>query len=64
MPKESTYDYSAGIKEGRRQIIKNLKKHYDKYEILSPQSYYLADVISIQLPKHTLIKYFREIKDG
>ena len=53
-------DYKDGIKEGRRQIIANLKKHYDQMYFALPMSYAPDCEIGVCLPEATLYKYFKE----
>lgn len=55
--------YKDGIKEGRRQIIRNLKRHYDEMYFGPPISYAPDCEIGVCLPESTLYKYFKEIKD-
>lgn len=54
-------DYGAGIKEGRRQIIANLKKHYEESYSDSPGNFPNCE-IGVLIPESTLCRYFKEIK--
>jgi len=53
-------DYKDGIKEGRRQIIANLKKHYGEMYKAKPLNMGGCD-IGVCLPEVTLYKYFKEL---
>jgi hypothetical protein len=48
-----------GIKEGRKQIIRNIKKHYQEDYWYMPGGYN-EDSYDIFLPSKTLQSYFKE----
>ena len=53
--------YEDGVKEGRKQIIKNIKKHYDEMYFHPPDN--VSGISTgVCIPNTTLIKYFRELK--
>ncbi len=54
---------NADIKRGRRQIIANLKKHYDEMYFEPPHSMGGCD-IGVCLPEATLYKYFKELTNN
>ncbi|KKM87572.1 hypothetical protein LCGC14_1267620 [marine sediment metagenome] len=52
--------YEDGVKEGRKQIIKNIKKHYDEMYFHPPDN--VSGISTgVCIPDPTLIKYFGEI---
>lgn len=54
--------YEDGIKEGRRQVIANLKKHYDDTYFEQPLNISGYET-AISLPEATLYKYFKELTE-
>lgn len=64
MSKEFDLGCKSGIRKGRKQIINNIKKHYREDNWSPPQYYGGIDSIAVSLPTSTLIKYFKEVKDG
>jgi len=54
-------DYWDGVKEGRLQIIRNLKRHYDEMYFEEPQPMGGCETC-VCLPDSTLYKYFKELK--
>ena len=52
--------YRDGVKRGRLQIIRNLKKHYDDSYFSPPVSIAYSS-IGVQIPEITLRSYFREL---
>jgi prephenate dehydrogenase len=54
--------YEDGIKEGRKQIIRNIKKNY-AHDNWSEPSSYNCDTIAVSIPTSTLIKYFKEVSE-
>lgn len=53
--------YAEGIRGGRRQIIANIKRHYDEMYFEPPRNIGGCE-IGVCLPETTLCRYFREIK--
>lgn len=53
--------YNNGKKEGRKQIIRNLKKHYDETYFSPPENISDCD-IGVYIPERTLLKYFKEFE--
>jgi len=55
-------DYKTGVKEGRRQIIANLKKHYDE-DYCNPPKDFSGSSVGVSMPENTLYRYFKEIQN-